>query len=75
LAQGRVVDPSSAPIAGARVTAIPDGQHAGPHAVTDGGGEFTLSLAPGRYTLNVAANGFQEIVESHDYFERTAAAA
>ena len=60
---GRVVDPSSAPIVGAQIIAIPDGQNAGPSVVTDGRGEFTLALAPGRYTLTVSANGFQDIAE------------
>ncbi len=61
---GTVLDPSKAPIAGAQITAIPDGQTAGPSTVTDQRGEFTLTLAPGRYTLKVAASGFREISET-----------
>jgi catecholate siderophore receptor len=61
--QGRVVDPSKAPVAGARITAIADGQTAGSSTVTDQRGEFTLSLAPGRYVLHVAADGFRETTD------------
>ena len=62
--QGRVVDPSKAPIVGAEITAIPAGQNTGPSVVTDQGGEFALTLAPGRYTLWIRANGFREIAEA-----------
>ena len=62
--QGRVVDPSKAPIVGAEITAVPAGQNSGPSVVTDQRGEFALTLAPGRYTLRVRANGFREIAEA-----------
>src|SRR5439155_16375107 len=57
---GRVLDATRAPIAGARVTAVPDNQSAGPSTVTDERGEVTLPIDPGRYTITVAANGFLE---------------
>ena len=55
---GRVVDPVRAPIVGARIVAVADNPTAGATAVSDERGEFTLTLAPGRYTLTVAADGF-----------------
>ena len=58
--EGRVVDSTQAPIAGARVTAVPDGQSFGPSVLTDQRGGFTLKLAPGSYRLAVAADGFVE---------------
>ena len=64
---GTVVDSSKAPIAGATITAIPDGQNAGPSTVTDQRGEFTLMVAPGHYMLRVAAGGFREITEITDF--------
>ena len=57
---GTVLDSFHAPIAGARVTAVPDGQSAGPSTVTDERGAFTLVLTPGPYTLSVAVDGFLE---------------
>jgi catecholate siderophore receptor len=60
LLDGAVLDTTRAPIAGAHVTAIADGQAAGPSTMTDQNGLFALSLAPGRYTLRVAADGFVE---------------
>jgi catecholate siderophore receptor len=58
--EGRIFDPMRAPIAGARVTAIPDGQSIGSSTVTDQGGAFVLKLVPGSYTLTVVADGFVE---------------
>jgi hypothetical protein len=57
LLRGRVLDPAGASIAGARVTAIHDGV-SGPSTVTDRNGAFTLTLAIGRYTIAVVADGF-----------------
>src|SRR5947208_3460546 len=59
--RGTVLDAMDAPIAGARVTIVDDGQSSretqgsGPSAVTDQRGEFTLTLSPGHYILRVAA--------------------
>ena len=57
---GRILDMTQAPIAGAHVTAVADGQTSGPSTVTDQRGAFTLMLTPGLYTLRVAADGFVE---------------
>jgi catecholate siderophore receptor len=56
--RGKVLDPTRAPIAGARVTAIPPGHTSGPSVLSDPNGEFSLSLEPGRYTLKIAKDGF-----------------
>ena len=58
--RGRVLDPSRAAIAGARVAAVPQGAGETATAQTNGNGEFTLALAPGSYTVKVAAAGFGE---------------
>src|SRR5437773_9413962 len=55
---GRILDATRAPIAGAHVTAVPDGQTSSPSALTDPRGSFTLLLMPGTYTLRVTADGF-----------------
>jgi catecholate siderophore receptor len=60
LVEGRILDPMQAPIAGARVTAIPDGQAIGSSTVTDQSGAFVLKLVPGSYRLTVVADGFVE---------------
>jgi len=63
--QGKVLDATMSPIAGARVVANGDGQTVpAPATVTDGRGEFTLALSPGTYTLKVDADGFEEILRS-----------
>lgn len=61
--RGKVLDVTRAAIAAARVTAVPDGQDAGPSAVTDAQGDFTLSLEPGDYTIKVEAPGFREAIQ------------
>jgi len=58
--QGKVLDSMRAPVAGARVEAVRDGSASGPSTVTDQRGEFTLAIEPGRYTVRVAAPGFQD---------------
>jgi len=58
--EGRVLDSTHAPIAGARVTATPDGHATGSSTVTDQYGAFNLKLAPGRYRVSVVADGFIE---------------
>ena len=58
--EGRIFDPMRAPIAGARVTAIPDNQSVGSSTITDQAGAFVLKLVPGSYRLTVAADGFVE---------------
>jgi catecholate siderophore receptor len=58
--QGTVLDSTRAPIAGARITAVPTGQATGPSAVTDQRGQFVLALDPGSYTIKIASDGFVE---------------
>jgi catecholate siderophore receptor len=57
---GTVLDSTRAPIAGARVTAVPNGQVSGLSTVTDQRGEFVLSLDRGLYTIEISADGFVE---------------
>src|SRR5262249_55073468 len=64
--QGRVLDPSNSAVAGAQVTAIPDGQTTGPSTVSDQMGEFTLSLNPGKYTIRINAKDFLEASQDVD---------
>jgi catecholate siderophore receptor len=58
--QGKVTDPAGAPIAGARITAVPEGRGAGSSTVSNQSGEFSLSLDPGGYTIKIDAQGFLE---------------
>src|SRR5262245_55901656 len=58
--QGRVLDPSNAAVAGAHVMAIPEGSSAGPSAVSDQTGQFTLILPVGNYTFRISARDFLE---------------
>ena len=57
--EGRVIDATGAAIPGARVFAAVE-----PRVIattgTDRNGEFSLLLAPGQYTLTVAADGFAD---------------
>jgi catecholate siderophore receptor len=55
---GRVVDPATAPIPGAKVTAGSDDTGTLRTATTDRAGAFVLALSPGRYTVSVVAPGF-----------------
>src|SRR6187200_3504412 len=56
---GVVLDPSRAPIAGARVTAVAEGRP--PSTTTsDQRGEFVIDLAAGDYSLIISARGFVE---------------
>jgi catecholate siderophore receptor len=62
--RGKVLDPARAPIAGAQVTAIPDGLASGPSTISDQAGEFALTLEPGTYALKITADGFHESVQT-----------
>ena len=64
--QGIVLDPSHAPIAGARVTATGDGQRSQVSAPTDQAGRFTMLLEPGEYVLRASANGFTDLTQRVD---------
>ena len=56
---GVVLDPSRAPIAGARVTAVAEGRPPST-TTTDQRGEFVIDLAAGDYSLTISARGFVE---------------
>jgi len=58
--RGKVFDPDHAPIAGAQITATPDGSASGYSTISGQFGEFSLPLKPGIYTLKIIASGFQE---------------
>jgi len=58
--QGKVLDPTRAPIEGARVTAVSDAQIRAASTTTDTRGSFALALEPGRYMVKIAADGFSE---------------
>jgi catecholate siderophore receptor len=58
--QGKVLDPTLAPIAGARITASLENMTSTSSTVSDGNGGFSISLLPGRYTLKIVAEGFVE---------------
>lgn len=76
---GRVLDPSRAPVADARITALPgDGQPPGPSAISDQNGEFFWRSIPD--SIRVVAQGFRDIwqtivlrepgSQSHDFVLR-----
>lgn len=56
--QGKILDQSRAPIAGARVVLSPDGKTAGFATVSSQSGEFSFRPDPGGYRLVVSADGF-----------------
>jgi catecholate siderophore receptor len=62
--QGKVLDPSGSPIAGARVTAAPQGRVAAVSTHTGPAGEFSISVNEGSYTLHIAADGFLEFQQT-----------
>jgi catecholate siderophore receptor len=62
--QGKVVDPARAPIAGAKITAAPEGRASGPSTTSDQAGEFSLLLDPGTYTITIVAEGFEDVAQT-----------
>ena len=62
--QGKVLDPTLAPIAGARITASLENSSSTSSAVSDGNGRFSLLLEPGSYTLKIVAEGFVEVAQA-----------
>jgi catecholate siderophore receptor len=64
--QGKVLDPSLAPIAGAQIMALQEGRSSGPSTLSGQSGEFSLALEPGKYTLKIFAKGFSETSRSID---------
>src|SRR5215813_10294602 len=67
--QGRILDVTSSAIAGAQITGIPSSRTAGASAVSDQNGDFSLALLPGKYTIKVAAKGFEETSQTIDLQE------
>jgi outer membrane receptor for monomeric catechols len=57
--RGQVLDPARSSVSGARITASVDGGHSA-FVVSDGNGQFLLTLEPGRYTVRAVAAGFLE---------------
>ena len=68
---GTILDPSRTPIAGARITAWNAAGSPGPSATSGPLGEFSLSLAPGFYTIKVAAEGFSPFEQPLNLSART----
>ena len=60
---GVVLDPSRAPIAGARVTATATGRTPST-TTTDQRGEFVIDLTSGDYSLTISARGFVETTKA-----------
>ena len=50
--RGRVLDPAGAPVAGARVTATPEGGTVGSSTATGPTGDFAIDLPVNSYSLN-----------------------
>lgn len=61
---GKVLDPNRAAVAGAQITLEGRGVSVTSSAITDGKGEFSLAVAPGEYTLKVAAEGFVDALQT-----------
>ena len=61
--EGRVTDPSGAPVPKAVLTLIDTATNQSNSAQTDDSGDYTFPLvAPGHYRLSVAASGFRQFV-------------
>ena len=61
------MDPSRAPIAGARITVIPKDAVNELSVVSDTAGDFSLELPPGAYTVAIAAPGFELLTQTLDF--------
>jgi catecholate siderophore receptor len=61
--RGRVLDPNRAAIAGAMITTDRKGFPPA-STISNGNGEFLLSLEPGEYTLKISADGFAEATQT-----------
>jgi catecholate siderophore receptor len=67
--EGRVLDPTLAPISGA-VVAADKGSGEPVRTTTDASGAFTLALAPGDYRVTVRAPGFHQAIGTVEARER-----
>jgi outer membrane receptor protein involved in Fe transport len=59
--KGTVVDPTGAPIAGARVSIDAGSRPPSETVVSDQTGVFALTLNPGRHTLTISSEGFEPL--------------
>ena len=59
--RGQIVDPMRAAVAGARVSAVPEGRGTPAAAVSDETGAFALPLDAGTYRVTVTSPGFAEM--------------
>jgi catecholate siderophore receptor len=57
---GRILDPTRAPIPDARIAAVREGGAPERSAVSDRNGEFSVALDPGSYIVKASAKGFLE---------------
>ncbi len=64
IVHGTVLDSTRAPLPGARVTALCDGRTPTLSTVSGDGGEFSLPLEPGSYSVHAVAPGFAEISQA-----------
>src|SRR3954470_20000940 len=64
--RGRVLDPTGAPISGARITAAQSS------TLSDNNGDFALPLAPGKYTLRVSKENFFSVSRDVDLLDAAA---
>src|SRR5689334_2711543 len=63
--QGRIVDPSGAVVAGARVTLTNLATNAGISTSTTGSGDYIfVNVLPGTYRVDVSAKGFSSLARS-----------
>ena len=61
--QGKVLDSTRAPIAAAKVTAVPEADGTPVSTRTDAEGNFRLDLRSGRYTIRIVADLFRDEVQ------------
>src|SRR5438309_5737060 len=60
---GKASDPSGAIIPGASVVIMASGNSIAATTTTGNDGAFILQVAPGSYTLNISANGFEDYTQ------------
>jgi len=64
--RGTITDQNEAPVASAKVTAIPKAGVRTATSATDTSGVFVLELTPGEYVLNISATGFSDVTQALD---------
>ncbi len=63
---GRILDQNGAVVSGAKVTAVGVDVKSERYTSTNGNGEFSILVAPGRYKIKVAADGFSDTSQTVD---------